>query len=358
MSEYPQLLFFDGYKAGPQEVHAETGNGKIYISNMDDQDGHVLVFNASDATMSVTDKHMFIFLHKTGGAYLSVETGHPLYHSLKNMIQPDRQSWFGKLIGQKWPVLIAVLMGIFAIAYFIMARIVPAAALKIITTEQEAAIGNSFYSSLMATEKKDTASTRIINEFSSHLYLSEKYDIKVTVVKDEEVNAYALPGGHIVLYTGILEAMNDPEMLVALLGHESSHINKRHSMRSILSAMSMSLLRSMILSGFGDVGSVVLENAGMLEQLSYSRKLEREADKEGMELMIRNKVNPLGMKKLMLRLQATNKDLPQLFSFISTHPLSDERIKTADAFAAAHKSATFATDPVLTELWQQLKAKK
>lgn len=358
MSEYPRLLFFDAYKAGPREVHAETGNGKIYLSNIDDQDGHVLVFEVSNATMSVTGNRLFIFLNKEGAPYLSVDMGHPSYHDLKNAIRPEQKSWFGKLMGLKWPALMAVLAGIVVIAYFIMARVIPAAALKIITTEQETEIGNGFYRSLMATEKKDTTSTRIINEFASRLDLSEKYQVKITVVNKSEVNAYALPGGHIVLYTGILDVMDDPEMLVALLGHEVSHINKRHSMQSMLSAMSMSLLRSMILSGFGDVGSVVLEHAGALEQLSYSRKLEREADREGMKLMIRNQVNPAGMKKLMLRLEEVNDDIPGMFSFISTHPMSEERIKTADAFAATHKSATFALKKELRECWQQLKAKE
>jgi predicted Zn-dependent protease len=355
MSEYPQLLFFDGYKASPREVHAEIGNGRIYISNIDDQDGHVLVFEISNATTSFTGNRLFIFLNNGAAPYLSIDIGHASFNDLKNSIQPERKSWFGKLSGLRWQVLLIILVGIFVITYFVIARIIPAAALKIITTKQETEIGNSFYRSLMVSEKKDTASTRIVNEFASHLQLSEKYQIKITVIKESEINAYALPGGHIVLYSGILQAIDDPAMLVALLGHEASHINKRHSMQSMLSAMSTSLLRSMILSGFGDVGSVVLEHAGMLEQLSYSRKLEREADREGMELMIRNHINPVGMKKLMLRLQEENNDLPGMFSFISTHPMSEERIKTADAFAAAHKSATFAPNPALGELWKQLK---
>ncbi|MBW0177840.1 M48 family metallopeptidase [Sediminibacterium sp.] len=357
MSEHPRLLFFDANNASPREVYAETGNGKIYLSNIDDQDGHVLIFETVNATVSATGNRLFIFLNKNG-AYLSVEAGHPSYHDLKTAVQPERKSWFGKMMALKWPVLVTVLVGIFIIAYFIMARVIPAAALKIITTEQEAEIGNSFYRSLMTTEEKDTAATRIVNEFASRLYLSEKYRIRITVIKETEVNAYALPGGNIVLYTGILETMDDPDMLVALLGHEATHINERHSLQSMLSAMSMSLLRSMILSGFGDVGSIVLEHAGTLEQLSYSRKLEREADRKGMELMIRNEVNPVGMKKLMTGLQEANDNLPGIFSFISTHPMSDERIKTADAFAAAHKTATFAPDPELRKLWQQLKARK
>ena len=191
------------------------------------------------------------FLNKGAAPYLSVDKEHPSYHDLKNAIRPKRKSWFGKLSGLKWPALLSILLGIFVIAYFVIARVVPSAALKIITTEQETELGEGFYRSLMESEKKDTASTRIINEFASHLYLSSKYKIKITVIKENEVNAYALPGGHIVLHSGILKAMNEPEMLVALLGHEASHINKRHSLQTMLSAMSMSLLRSMILSGFG-----------------------------------------------------------------------------------------------------------
>ena len=62
MSKYPYLLFFDGYKASPREVHVEIDNEKIYISNIDDQDGHVLALKVSDATISLTGNQLFIFL--------------------------------------------------------------------------------------------------------------------------------------------------------------------------------------------------------------------------------------------------------------------------------------------------------
>ncbi len=357
MSEYPKLLFFDAYKATPREVYVELANGKIYVSNTDEHDT-VLVFETKQASIVEADRRLFIFFNKGRAPYLSVDADHPSYPDLKKAIQPDRKTWFGKFFRLKWPALVAILLIIFIGVYFIMARVIPAAALKIISVQQEAEIGNSFYRSLMASEKIDTTATRIANDFAGQLHLSDKYQITITVIKEKELNAYALPGGHIVLYSGILKVIDDPDMLVALLGHEASHINERHSLQSILSSMSMSLLRSMVLSGFGDIGSVVLEHAGMLEQLRYSRKLEREADREGMELMMRNRINPVGMKKLMLQLQAADRDLPGIFSFISTHPMSEERIKTAEAFITAHKSATFAASQELIESWRQLKAKK
>ncbi|TDO27085.1 M48 family metallopeptidase [Sediminibacterium goheungense] len=357
MSEYPQILFFDAYKASPREVYVELTHGKIYVSNTDDYDT-VLVFDITAASVVEADRRLFIFFNKGRAPYLSIDADHPSYPELKKAIHPDRKTWFGKFFRLKWPVLVAILLSIFVGIYFIMARVIPAAALKIISVQQEAEIGNSFYRSLMASEKIDTAATRIVNDFAGQLHLSDKYQITITVIKENELNAYALPGGHIVLYSGILKVIDDPDMLVALLGHEASHINKRHSLQSILSSMSMSLLRSMILSGFGDVGSIVLEHAGMFEQLRYSRRLEREADREGMDLMIRNRISPVGMKKLMLQLQAADHDLPGIFSFMSTHPMSEERIKTADAFITAHKSATFAASQELIESWRQLKAKK
>ena len=79
---------------------------------------------------------------------------------------------------------------------------------------------------------------------------------------------------------------------------------------------------------------------------------------EGMQLMLKNQVDPQGMKELMEQLQQTHKDIPSSFSFISTHPLTSERIQNADEFIAKHKSATFAANEQLMHLWEQLKKRQ
>ena len=86
------------------------------------------------------------------------------------------------------------------------------------------------YQSMMQGETIDKERTKLLQEFARSMQLSNNYPIKLTVVKNKEVNAYAIPGGNIVVYSGILKAMRSPDELAALLGHETAHINERHSL--------------------------------------------------------------------------------------------------------------------------------
>ncbi len=81
---------------------------------------------------------------------------------------------------------------------------------------------------------------------------------------------------------------------------------------------------SAMFSDVNGIMTVIAQNAENLQSLSYSRKFETEADTEGLKLMLQNKVNPLGMLSLFQRIKDDEKALP---SFLSTHPVTDERIK-------------------------------
>ena len=98
---------------------------------------------------------------------------------------------------------------------------------------------------------------------------------------------------------------------------------------------------------------------GVRQQVSTSPpggvKREEVADENGMQTMVQNGINPVGMKKLMLHFKLVEAATPGTYSFLSSHPDTDSRIKHADQFAATHKSSSFAPKPVLDSLWLQLK---
>lgn len=164
------------------------------------------------------------------------------------------------------------------------------------------------------------------NEFVKGMRLTTEYPLQVQVVQSDDINAFALPGGHIVVYTGILEKMDSYEEFAALLGHEITHVTNRHSLRSILRTTASSILIATLFGDISGISAAVLQQADEFKQLDYSRDLETEADNNGLELMVRNKVNPEGMVKLLEVLKAEAIEMPAMMKYLSSHPETQARI--------------------------------
>jgi beta-barrel assembly-enhancing protease len=175
-------------------------------------------------------------------------------------------------------------------------------------------------------EMLDSASL-YLQQFSDHLELDDTYTITAKVLKSEEINAFALPGGRVFVYSAIIEKMKSYEELVALLGHEVTHIQKQHSLKSICRSAATSIV---IASLFGDVSGIssgIMSQADKFRQLDYSRDLESEADREACLIMEQNHVNPRGMVALLELLDEEHEQTPSMMKYLSTHPETKERIK-------------------------------
>ena len=108
--------------------------------------------------------------------------------------------------------------------------------------EQEVSLGAELKKHYLLSERIDTKKTRLLNEFASKLDLGNDYPADYTVVDSDIVNAYALPGGPIVVYAGIIKKMQTPEELAGILAHERSHVLRHHSTRSIFQNLSKRIL--------------------------------------------------------------------------------------------------------------------
>lgn len=257
---------------------------------------------------------------------------------------------------KKTLMFIAAIIGFIVAAYILFSQVLPKISLKFISVNSEIDMGNQLFKGLKEEIKIDPHATQVLQQFADQLHLSRDYPIQVSVAVSDEVNAYALPGGHIVVNTAILQALETPESLVALLSHESTHINRRHSLQNILSSMGSSFIVGLLTNGGGTTARIILGNADFLVHMNYSRKLEKQADEEGMILMEKNNIDPHGMLELMQRLKETNDDdSMKALSFLSSHPLTDERIADAKLFSKQHPFAKTTPPALLTEYWKQLK---
>lgn len=147
-----------------------------------------------------------------------------------------------------------------------------------------------------------------------------RYRYAFHVARDPQVNAFALPGGHIVVFTGLIQATESAEELAGVLAHEISHVERRHALRSLIHGLGWRAVLGVALWDF--TGAIWGDMAGELARLSYSRELELEADREGVNLLRRTGLPAGGMARFFGRLEARGEAPPAL---LSTHPTDLER---------------------------------
>lgn len=164
-----------------------------------------------------------------------------------------------------------------------------------------------------------------------------KWKWEVNVEKNDQLNAYCMPGGKIMVLSGLVEKIQaTDDELGAVIGHEIAHALREHGRERMSQAyvqqFGLQALASII---GGTAGSMAAQGAGLGSQLFFSlpngREQEREADKMGLELSARAGFNPDAAVTLWQKMSANNKGAPP--EFLSTHPASENRIKDLQALA-------------------------
>jgi beta-barrel assembly-enhancing protease len=146
------------------------------------------------------------------------------------------------------------------------------------------------------------------------------------VVRSSQVNAFALPGGPIVIHTGLLREATGPEQLAGVLAHEMAHVVRRHGIQRIAQSVGVVAVIQLM---FGDVSGVMaigveLLRAGAVN--SYSREQENQADMEAVDLMRAANLDPNALADFFVRLASKGTDLPDLLAWLGTHPELNDRI--------------------------------
>ncbi len=342
-----KAIYYNQYLPEPQIVTLLIFRNRINIYKEDTRE-LLGAADLSDCKSVELNGKLNVYLDSTATAYLTLESSEPGYNQLKQLgTNSGGRSKRRRNIG-----IITFATAIILGAFIVLSKLIPMVGLSVISPENEIAIGKKFYQSLMEGKDVNIEKTHLVTQFIEELELSDKYPVKVTVVNDSIVNAFALPGGNVVVYTGLLSYMQSSEEFAALLCHEASHVNGRHSLRAMLRSVTTSVVLHLVFGDASGLTSFIVENADMLRELSYSRSLEKEADEQGMKLMIRNKIDPSGMKDLMATLENSSRDGEVEFEFLSTHPLTKERVKHADKFLSEHVLGTgFERQPKLDSLW-------
>ncbi len=171
-----------------------------------------------------------------------------------------------------------------------------------------------------------------------------EYTYRVRVIRDETVNAFALPGGEIFFHTALLEKADSVDEVAAVMGHEVQHVVHQHGLKGMVRSAGLALGVSLI---FGDASETVATLAGYasnLTNLKFGRDQERESDEDGVALMMRAGYDPQGAVSFFGKLAEEAGDeggaTAQVLAIASTHPASSERTERLRQLAAGATAAS------------------
>ncbi|MET0544020.1 MAG: M48 family metalloprotease [Variovorax sp.] len=201
------------------------------------------------------------------------------------------------------------------------------------------------------------AAARVRGELTAEL--DERFAWQVLVGRDRSINAFALPGGYLGLHLGLVAVTSSRDELATVLGHELSHVTQRHIARQMdkQSRQTPWLLAGMILGMLAaaksksvDGGQAVMMGTqayAMQSQLSFSRDVEREADRIGFNVMTQAGFAPQGAASMFEKLQYASRISDNgSYPYLRSHPLTSERISDMQARFQFKADGAMPTQPL------------
>lgn len=188
---------------------------------------------------------------------------------------------------------------------------------------------------------EDPIITEYVNRVGQNVVLHSdaKIPFTIKVIDNDEVNAFALPGGFFFVNKGLILAADNEAELSGVMAHEIAHVAARHAMENQgkMQAINYGLLATIIFGG--GIASTIAQNAGgfsqMLSFLQFSRNAESEADSLGVQYLYASGYDPTAMSTMFEKLSAKNKKKPGTLSKIfASHPQSIDRRDSSLALVA------------------------
>ncbi len=233
--------------------------------------------------------------------------------------------------------------------------------LILLSQSQETALGADAYRTVLSKEKLDhdptiNAAVREVGERIARVADRPDYRWEFSVIDaPKTVNAFALPGGKVAVYTGLLPVAHDTAGLAAVLAHEVGHAIARHGAERISQAMGAQVVGAALSVGLGgtnpQTANTILQLYGLGAQvgvlLPWSRTQESEADHIGLILMAKAGYDPAAALSLWQRMERLEGKGTQPPEFLSTHPSHGTRQQDIQSWLPAARR-DFQADPNVT----------
>jgi predicted Zn-dependent protease len=213
--------------------------------------------------------------------------------------------------------------------------------LILISTADEVEIGRQMAQEVES--KEDVLDDAMVQSFVSQVgkkvaQVSDRKDLAwhFKVIRNKEVNAFALPGGYVYVYTGLLKGMDSEAELAGALGHEIGHVVARHSVKKLQTMYGLDILLQIAgVEQKSKAAQVAIQMGSVLVLQGYSRADEFEADYDGTFYEYKAGYNPTGMKNLLTTLKSLETREPgALEKLLATHPPTSDRVAQVDSAIA------------------------
>lgn len=227
-----------------------------------------------------------------------------------------------------WGSAVGVVVGLGLMVWFGSDLIVEWAVARI-PAQWEQTLGETVYQDFLSKETvlKEGPAVSAVQEMTQRIAAqipNNPYTFRVSVVQSPVVNAFALPGGYVVVFTGLMKKAESGEEVAGVLSHELNHVLQRHGMERMVKMLGLAAVVS-ILSGDQQGLIGLARQLGLeLATLKFGREQETEADVTGIRLLYDARIAPDGMIRFFERLSEKDKERVELFS---SHPMSAARAK-------------------------------
>lgn len=198
-----------------------------------------------------------------------------------------------------------------------------------LSNKSEEKIGNIFHDYIIQSENvvHDQEITAPVNNLVKEICTAngiKAEEIRVYVLKNKQINAFAMPGKQLVIYSGLIDETKNQYELAGVIAHELAHIKLGHIKKKLIKELGLSTLLSV--SGGVEGAQLAKEMVKLLSSTAYDRKQEEEADLQAVNYLINTGVSPAYLTDFLERL--SKRELPgqMCFSWISDHPDTKERI--------------------------------
>ena len=214
--------------------------------------------------------------------------------------------------------------------------------LNIITADEEVKMGGEMSVEVAKQYEiyKNAAATAYVQKVGDRIVQHcDRKDIqyRFSVIVKDEMNAFAMPGGYVYVYTGLMKDIDDEAQLAAVIAHEVAHVSARHATERLTAMYGYQFVVGLVLgenpNGYAKLVADMVSTGGFLR---YSRENEFEADHLGAQYLHAAGYDPSGMIELMGKLKSMEtKEPSQLEVWLATHPPTSDRLSKATAEIAA-----------------------
>ncbi|MBW0161591.1 MAG: M48 family metallopeptidase [Sediminibacterium sp. Gen4] len=228
---------------------------------------------------------------------------------------------------------------------------------KKLTDETEQKLGQLFLKIFTERETMivDKSVISVVNDIQQKICTANNInssDIIVHVVEKNEVNAFAIPGGHIIVYSGLLKEAKNASAFSGVLAHEMAHQELNHVMKKLVKEVGLSVLLSLATGSGGS--ELATQVAQILSSSAFDRKLEKEADMKAVQYLEKAKINAADLADFLYGVAEKESEITAYLIWASTHPDSKQRAQYI--LDKIKTSSIQYRSPVTEERWKSLQS--